>query len=395
MSRDADVQELALVTRKQLVEEFAEKHSDLSNRIERLRVDLANAIVEETKCPVQMALVAYLIEMDGIMGAKQAVELLTNEINRRNHVGESVPNLPGNVQEFAIQEGRWLEYLYGGFTSKLESKVRNLSNLENVLEEDNPPVEKAISIFNTRTRISEGFIMPIAQTWFDEHPKANSEDLVMVFGQAITNWMPTTLRGKIISLRRRSQALYRRLGVILSTASDSIIVEAMINQIEKIVDDFDSRLEDIAVSTASHFILHLAPRPLQFRGDRSKYVSRGMSSLRGNKTEPDMTSPFDFLERDVRLAKRRKGEDRELYLKNKVPRVIRVLIHQGTPIDDAVEKAIVEMQERLKLPSSSLEDIDEEIEIALNGVPPDEQEQAAAKLVIKYVRRNFYGDTSQ
>ncbi len=395
MSRDADVQELALATRQQLVEEFAEKHSDLSKRLERLRVDLTKPIVEETKCPLQMALVAYLIEMDGLMGARQSVELLTNEINRRSQVGESVPNLPGNVQEFAVQEGRWLEYLYGGFTRKLETKVRNLSNLESALDEDNPPVEKAISIFNARTRISEGFIMPIAQTWFDEHPKANSEDLVMVFGQAITSWMPTTLRGKIISLRRRSQALYRRLGAILSEASDSIIVEAIIKRIEKLVEDFDSPLHDMDISTASHFILHITPRPLSYRGDRSRYVSRGISSLRGNKTEPDMSSPFDFLERDVRLAKRRAGEDRESYLKNKVSRVIRVLLHQGTPIAEVVEKAIVEMQERLNLPSSSLEGTDEEVEIALNGVPLDEQEQIAAGLVIEYVRRNFYGDSSQ
>jgi hypothetical protein len=395
MSRDADVQELALATRKQLVEEFAEQHSDLSKRVERLRAELAQAIVEETKCPIQMALVAYLIEMDGIMGARQSVELLTNEIDRRARVGETVPNLPGNVQEFAIQEGRWLQYLYGGFTRKLETKVRNLSNLESVLEEDNPPVEKAISIFHARTRIAEGFIMPIAQAWFDEHPKANSEELVTVFGQAITSWMPTTLRGKIISLRRRSQALYRRLGAILSEASDSIIVEAIIKRIDDIVQDFNSPLPDMSVTTASHFILHLAPRPLSFRGDRSKYVSRGMSSLRGNKTEPDMTSPFDFLERDVRLAKRRAGEDRESYLKNKVSRVIRVLMHQGTPIDESVEKAINEMQERLELPSSSLEGTDEEIEIALNGVPADEQEQIAASLVIGYVRKNFYGASSQ
>ena len=394
MSRDADVQELALATRKQLVEEFAEKHSDLSKRVERLRVDLAEAIVEETRCPIQRALVAYLIEMDGIMGARQSVELLTNEINRRSQVGETVPNLPGNVQEFTIQEGRWLEYLYGGFTRKLESKVRNLWNLESVLEEDNPPVEKAISIFHTRTRISQGFIMPIAQAWFDEHPKANSEDLVMAFGQAITSWMPTTLRGKIISQRRRCQALYRRLGAILSKASDSIIVEAIIKRIDRIVEDFDLPLPAMAVSTASHFILHLAPRPLSYRGDRSKYVSRGMSSLRGNKTEPDMTSPFDFLERDVRLAKRRAGEDRKSYLKNKVSRVIRVLVHQGVPIDESVEKAIIEMQERLELPNSSLEGTNEEIEIALNGVPPDEQEQVAATLVIGYVRNNFYGDSS-
>jgi len=107
-----------------------------------------------------------------------------------------------------------------------------------------------------------------------------------------------------------------------------------------------------------------------------------------------MTSPFDFLERDVRLAKRRAGEDRESYLKNKVSRVIRVLVHQGVPIDESVEKAIIEMQERLELPNSSLEGTNEEIEIALNGVPPDEQEQVAATLVIGYVRNNFYGDSS-
>ncbi|MDF1540892.1 MAG: hypothetical protein P1Q69_18490 [Candidatus Thorarchaeota archaeon] len=385
MLRDPDLEKMAVQSQHKLTQEFAEKHANLRERVRRVSVDAAREIAEEMNCPLQVAEVAYLLDMDGITTRRKAVRLLTAELHRRESIGDGVPNLPGNVQEFAVDEGRWIHYIYGSFTREFELKVRELSNLEAVLDEDEPPVEKAISLMNARIKMAEAFLLPVVQTWFKDHIKGTSDDLLVFLGPAVTGWQENTLRGKLRRMKKRNQALFRKLTHIISMASDSMTMDLYTKRVDTIVQELDVDIQDLTERAVAHLILHMAPRPTGARGDRSRFVEVGMASTRGNKTEPDMASPFDFLERDIRLARRRKGIDRDEYIQERIARVLRVLKYQGNDVFSSIEQCVIEINERFKLNIASVGDEVTILKQEFSNSSPDDYDAFAVTIIHQFI----------
>ncbi|MHA2235925.1 MAG: hypothetical protein ACXABH_11390 [Candidatus Thorarchaeota archaeon] len=394
MLLEPDIQKLAVESRQRLVEEFAEKYANLRERVKRVPDGDAQKISEKLSCPLEVAMIAYLINMDGIMTVKKSVGHLSTELERRATVGEDVPNLSGNIMEFALVEGRWISHIYGSFVRQLELKARELANLEEGIDETAIEVEKALSIIATRTKISETFIEPILNEWMKEHPKANSLDVLSSFGESITKWNRSTLTGKFIQVQRRNQALFRCLRESLVQTSESFTMDASINRLDTLLEELESPFDEMTLRGISHLLLHIVPRISTGRGDRSSFVAIGVGSTRGNKAEPDLTSPIDFLERDVKLAKRRRGIEREEYLKEKISRVLRVLKYQkNTPID-SLEKCLTELNDRLNLEAVPLEDeIVSSTEILMN-TPETDRDSKTMLLIYSFVSKYAYGEES-
>nr|KXH72245.1 MAG: hypothetical protein AM325_01865 [Candidatus Thorarchaeota archaeon SMTZ1-45] len=394
MLLEPDIEKLAIESRQKLVQEFADKYANLRERVKRVPEADAQRISEQLCCPSEIAMIAYLINMDGIMGVKQAVRLLSEELQRRAIVGDSIPNLPGNIMEFALTEGRWVSHIYGSFVRQLEIHVRGLANLEEGIEGPAVEVEKALSIIAARTKMSETIIAPVADEWQKEHPKATSKDALMFFGQAITKWNISTLNGKFLQIQRRTQALFRVLRESLLTASDSFTMDAAINRIDMLIEELGRSFEEMTLRAVSHLLLHIAPRQATGRGDRSPYVSVGVTSTRGNKAEPDLASPFDFLERDVKLAKRRLGIEREEYLKHKIARVLRVLKYQEHTHVESVEKCLTEIVDRLEIDGSQLEKIIEDFKVTIANAQEAERDNLSVVTILSFVTSNVYGADS-
>jgi len=391
---EPDIQKLAVESRQRLVKEFAEKYANLRERVKRVPKADAQKISEILSCPLEIAMIAYLINMDGMMTVKKAVGHLSDEFERRAIVGEDVPNLPGNIMEYALLEGKWVSHIYGSFVRQIELKTRELANLEEGIEGAALDAERALSIIAARTKISEAFIAPVLDEWLKEHPKAHSLNALTAFGQGITKWNKSTLTGKFIQVHRRNQALFRVLRESLVTASDSYTMDASIKRLETLIEELDSPFEEMTVRATSHLLLHLLPRRVTGRGDRSRYVSVGVGSTRGNKAEPDLISPFDFLERDVKLAKRRRGFEREEYLKEKISRVLRVLKYQENSPTESLEKCLAEIVDRL-----GLENVDLDKEIAsskeeLVGASDSERVSLIANLIYNFVATFVYREDS-
>ncbi|MFW9868210.1 MAG: hypothetical protein ACFFEL_01160 [Candidatus Thorarchaeota archaeon] len=385
---------MAVESRQRLVEEFAEKYANLRERIRRVPEADAEKISKSLSCPLEVAMIAYLINMDGIMTVKKAVGHLSDELERRAKVDEDVPNLPGNIMEFALVEGRWISHIYGSFGRQIELKTRELSNLEEAIEANAIEVEKALSIIAARTKISETFIAPVLDEWLKEHPKANSMDALSTFGQAITKWNRNTLTGKFIQVQRRNQALFRVLRESLLTTSESYTMDASIERLDTLIEELGSPFEEMTLRATSHLLLHIVPRQVTSRGDRSPYVSIGVTSTRGNKAEPDLTSPFDFLERDVKLAKRRRGKEREEYLKEKISRVLRVLKYQESTPPEALEKCLTEIVDRLELENVPLDEEIASSKVKIDNAPESEREKLAMRLIYNFVTSFAYGEES-
>ncbi|MHA1938792.1 MAG: hypothetical protein ACXABV_09130 [Candidatus Thorarchaeota archaeon] len=395
MLQDPDLEKLAVESRQKLVQEFAETHADLRERSRRIPTSEAQQLAENLSCPFQIATLAYIIDMDGILSARAAVNLLSAELERLAAVGEEVPNLPGNVMEFALAEGRWIEYVYGKFIREMEMKVRELANAELFLEEESPAVEKAIALIWSRSKVAETFVAPLVEAWLNEHKKSTSEDMLMLFGPAITKWKKSTLKGKLSHLQRRSQAFYRKLSVILSSdTSESATVDLSTKRLNELVEALGKPLNELSIKAASHLLVHIAPRRIG-RGDKSAYVAVGTGSTRGNKTEPDLSSPFDFLERDVLLAKRRPKEDRREFLEDRVGRVLRFLKHQGSTVSEGVERALKELEDRLNLEHIPMEDIIDRNQAEITGVSVDMQEEVAVRQILDYITIYAYGELQE
>jgi hypothetical protein len=351
----------------------------------------AQRIAEEFSCPLEIAMIAYLIEMDSIMSAREVVGLMANELERRAEVDESVPNLPGNVMEFALVEGRWISHIYGPFTRMLERQTRSLANEEEALNDDGDiQVERALSIIAARTKLAETVILPAVEEWLNDHVKAKSSDVIRAFGHAITKWNPSTLNGKFIQLQRRNQALFRLLRQSLTTASDSYTIDASIARLDKLISELEEPLDNLTNRAVAHFLLHITPRQTSGRGDRSQFVSVGVSSTRGNKAEPDLTSPFDFLERDVKLGKRRPVEERTKFLRERIGRVIRVLKFQEHTVVEGMEMCLKELQDRFDLEDNLLDNMLEGTKEQITLSPMAERDSLVITIIHDFIVKNIY-----
>lgn len=384
---DPEMEKVAVKSRKRLVDEFRERYATLQRNVNRIPMDQARTTAEELSCPLQIAMVALYFHMEGIVQRKEAIRLLTKELNRRAEVGTEVPNLPGNVMDFALSEGRWIQHIYDTFSKNIERKVRKLVNLENTLEDESPTVEKVISVLKRRAEIAEAYIMPILETWVKEHPRSNAYDALMAFAPAITKWKPATIEGKLAFKRSQTQAFFRKLHHALQPISDSATIDVSVDKILELIERLDVDFRNMELVATSHLLLHMVPRPSS-RGDRSSYISKGSSSTRRGKSEPDMEGPVDYLERDVRLTKRRPPDEQKEYLMAKIDRVLRVLRHFGKSSFEALEECLVELNSRLGI-DRDLEPVLETAEQKLDGVSADKQETIAIKTVFDFLKENF------
>ncbi|MHA2359388.1 MAG: hypothetical protein ACXAB5_03885, partial [Candidatus Thorarchaeota archaeon] len=282
--------------------------------------------------------------------------------------------------------------IFGSFVRQIELKARELANFEEGIEGNSIEVERALSIIAARTKISETFIAPVLGEWLKEHPKANSLDALSSFGQGITKWNRNTLTGKFIQVQRRNQALFRILRESLLTTSESYTMDASIKRLDTLIDELGSPFEEMTLRATSHLLLHIVPRHSTGRGDRSSYVSVGVTSTRGSKAEPDLTSPFDFLERDVKLAKRRRGIEREEYLKEKIARVLRVLKYHENTSGDSLKQCFTELVDRLKLENVPLDEEIRSSQEELVNVPESERASLTMNLIYDFVNAFAYGE---
>lgn len=392
MIKDPDLEKLTVASRQKLVQEFADTFADLSERARRAPTSEVERIAEKYSCSFQIASIAYLIELDGIMSAREAIVLLSQELERLSLIGDPVPDLPGNVMEFALREGKWIQYLYGKFVRDLEFKIREVANLESSLDDESPPIEKAVSVLASRIKLAQAFIAPLVEAWMEEHPKSTSDDVLASFGPVITGWKLSTLRGRLNQLKRRNQAFLRMLGSVFTEASDSATADLSAKRLVVLIDTLDESLDKLSVEATAHLLVHITPRP-SGRGDRSAYVAVSAASTRGDKTEPDLASPFDFLERDVQLAKRRPEEERRDYLSEKIGRVIRFLKYQGNSVFDGVERCVRELEERFKVQDITGEEEMEQYRAELGGLTMDEQEGKATEIVLEFIKKQVMGGT--
>lgn len=146
-------------------DEFEITYKDLSERASRLPDDKPAELAKIFNCPISLCKVAYLLELDGVMRAEKALELILWEYDRRKQIGNPVVPVVSYEYDFAAQEGRWIEYLYSDIFRKLQN-TRELYNLEKVIEgETSIPVENVMYILQERRKLAETYLVPVIMKW--------------------------------------------------------------------------------------------------------------------------------------------------------------------------------------------------------------------------------------
>jgi hypothetical protein len=107
-----------------------------------------------------------------------------------------------------------------------------------------------------------------------------------------------------------------------------------------------------------------------------------------------MTSPFDFLERDIKLSNRRKGDDRQEFLSERIARVLRVLKYQGNDIPECVSKSYSEIIARFKLDDVSFEDSFTVASQLLVDALATERDSLAITLIQDFVNDHCFSEES-
>ncbi|MEM4735832.1 MAG: hypothetical protein QXS20_08980 [Candidatus Thorarchaeota archaeon] len=390
MSQDPELTRLGNERRLSLTQEFAQKHADIRERLRRLPTDEVLAVSQRFSCPSQIASAAYLINMDGLLDLKKAVYLLSNELSRRAATGHEVPNIPGSFLEFAAAESRWLEYLHGPFVREMYLKMRDVENAESSVSHDDMTTEQALSLLAVRMRLAESFLVPLIDAWLSEHPGSNGIDMLQSFLPPLTGWSPVAVCGRVLHARSGCVAFFKRLCDIITQIPGSATSESAIRRANRVLDDLKMDIASMSSSSLAQLVIHVAPRPTG-RGDKSSLVSIGSSSTRGSKAEPDMDSPFDFLERDVRLAARRRREDRIMYIRDRLERIVRVLRHQGMGLIECVEKCESEIAKRLQIPNVPLDEIREEVAEKIESAGADARDVVAVSLIGDFLEKYVYG----
>jgi len=348
-----------------LRKEFKETYGDLAEKARKVPNKDAEELSERLNVPLEIAKVAVRLELDGILDAESVCDILMREMERLKEVDFEVPNISSYLFNFAVKEGKWIEYLYGPFRKEAEEAVRNLANWERIVSDKETVSEGSIINFlNERKRIIDEVIEPVMDEWLKTHKKTNYLDATVSLICALEK----TSREKAIELlEERKKVLKEFMSKIYEKIKDVKgirLFENIKSRVATIIKDLSKPISDLMKETYLELILNSIPRPIPREVQVSQYLFVGGPITRGGKVEPDLVKPTDFLERDIMLAKRRSGEDQVNFLKSSVEKVLKALLEQGMDPGDAVMHVLSEMYKRFdvgEFPEVELEEKVKEI----------------------------------
>ena len=356
---------------KQLTEEFEQTFGDLEEKSHRVSDKAADALSLKKECPAEIARVAIQIGDDLLIDAEMACDLLLNEYNRLISLGFSIPPVLTYQMNFAVVEGRWIEFLYSKFNRELEENTREIVNFESAMKDakiETVPVEQILNFMTLRQKIGGDFITPIMTKWIAEHTDSTPTEMILVFTAAIHRTTYDQVMDRLEIARKSALDIYDFLWKVLSSNKiESTAVENASDVVEEMRNELQKDLDNINLAGLSEVLIQAAPHHKAIVDSESKYVYRHTPLSRQGMVGPDLTSPTDFLERDVLLARRRHEPERSKLLKNSIAGVMRAILAQNNTDLEASLLIVKDIQKRFKLSSSVFDDTKKAIEESIQG----------------------------
>ncbi|MGQ9721037.1 MAG: hypothetical protein ACUVXA_06920 [Candidatus Jordarchaeum sp.] len=362
---------------REVKEEFELTSKSLAERTERVPEDKPTELAKIFNCPMSLSKVAYQLELDGVMRAEKALELLLWEYNRRKQIGSPVVPVLSYEFDFAVKEGRWIEYLYSDLFREIQ-KTRELYNLEKVIEgEHSIPVEKVMHILSEREKLANNYLVPVIKKWKKTHEASTNNDVAITLCAAV---LKTSHSEAIIALQQAKRRLIRILRKFseafeLSTDksifdSDTVfkqpsligkkLSEEVASPLEKIyvlIDELEKSLQAMTEYAIAEIILEITPKPIAVEPTVgvSDYLIVTPPILRDGMVGPDLKEPCDFLERDLVFAKRRVIAVKENFLRERIRKVHKALQNKGQGIEESAAWILHKISQDFSLTPMSTE----------------------------------------
>ncbi|MHA1409950.1 MAG: hypothetical protein ACTSQY_06540 [Candidatus Odinarchaeia archaeon] len=340
---------------RELANEF-EAVYDFKEKISRVPLSNVTAIIDKFNVEPEIAKVIYLLELDGKLTGEDAYQFILWIRKRFEEKGHTIPKISTYILNFAAREGTWLYFLYGKFPRLIDDKTRELTNLElDIMQKTEYPTEKIVSLVNGRNTIIETFIAPLIQKWMHEHEDFKLTDTVFALLAPLLNVMPDAVKPYFRQAHIDTRRFFLKLDLLLE--NDDLIEEGIITK-KSILDIRKSLLQDpneMDLPIISQIFLNCIPKRKieSANGTASPLLIVSSPITRNGLVGPILKSPYDFLERDIRIAKRREKTDRRNYLKTKIQKVYNSLSeHLRDPLKIAV-RIIINMLKRFNKKSIS------------------------------------------
>ncbi len=395
------------ITQKMIAEEFKAVYGDFETKVERVPDHLALSLSKEIDCPFEFAKTSYQIEMDGVLDAKDACKELTIEYDRRKAIGQLIPQTYSHMLNFAIDEGKWIEYLRTTFVKHLEEKIIELSNLETAALGEKS-VEKIIDVINERQRIVEGFLLPLMSKYISDHPRCSVTETGARLASSLLN---KPIGAGHNALKEGKHQLSNWLSNVLSFLkkfeNESPFTKKIYKQVLEHKKEIAKTFETISINALANILIELSPRPTHPAFDESKYVITHVPIPRFGMVGPILVDPIDFLERDIRLSRRR-IEDKEDFLDNSIQKTFRSLIKKKereekgkkVKLEEVGAELLFEMYQRFniesdKTPETFLEDILAMLEEEKVPNVPEDKSQAIRDYSKNLIKSVIYPQISQ
>lgn len=382
-----------------VTEEFELTYKNLGERAKNVPEDKPAELSKIYNCPISFCKVAYQLELDGIMKAEKALELILWEYDRRRQIGSPVVPVLSYEFDFAVQEGRWIEYLYGDLFRKIQN-TRELYNLEKVIEgEESIPVEKAMHILHERIKLADSYIVPVINKWKKTHEASTNNDAAITLCAAV---LKSTHSEAILALqqaKRRLIRVLRKFSEAFEHSSDKSLFEAdtkvgqmsegsatPLDKVYELIDDLEKSLQAMSVHAIAQIILEVTPKPIALEPTVgvSDYLIVTPPIMRDGMVGPDLKEPCDFLERDLVFAKRRVIAVRDNFLLERVRKVHKALLSKGQGIEESGAWIIHKISQDFNLPPITTQEALEYLKKKLAGKEGDPTD-LVEKIVTDYL----------
>jgi hypothetical protein len=335
--------------------EFKTIHCELSEKVFKVPKPMARNIAEEYQVPLSLGLVAYQIDLDGILSKETACELLRREYLRLKDTDYGVPPIESAELDFSVKEGKWIEYLYKKFVRQINDKIGTMTMLESMLKSNELPVEKTLMIVTQRDKITRGFISPILREWISSHRKATAFLGALVMTEAFLK-SPNQLEKQKPLLTMKIDEVKNILSRLKSALEASDFsswssremepVKREISHMTESLSQMDYPIESMSETGLAELMAQLiptrsgSPAPLE----KGSYLVVTSPTPKYGELKPLLEDPYDFLERDIRLAIHR--EDTEDFMLKTVEKVHKALAGDKNPPIEVALNMMMQMSDR-------------------------------------------------
>lgn len=374
---------------RMVTKEFEETYGDLAEKATKIPDEKADELTKKLNVPLEIAKIAIRLELDGVIDAEDACRILMNEMKRLKKLDFEVPSISTYLFNFAVKEGKWIEYLYKTFRKEAEESVRNLINWEYIMSDEKAISEGSIINFlNERRKVIEEVIEPVMAEWLKSHRNSSYLDAALVLVSALEKVDKEKAKEMLEERKNQLQQFLTRIYDRIKDVKGIKLFEHIKDRIAAIIEDLSKPVSDLMKESYLELVLNSIPRPVPRKNQVSHYVFIGGPITRGGKVEPDLVKPTDFLERDIKLARRRHGEDQTSFLMNSVERVLKALVEQGTELEDAVVHVIKEIYARFNAGEPPIPEIEEKVK-ELVRQSREEKVKVLSKFLFNHLTNKF------